>query len=230
MDAAVAGARLDPLVKREDRVKPVARPALRGVSHQYAALAALAAGVVLVALADGSLARFAAAVFAVSVVLMFGVSALYHRITWRPRPRRWMARADHASIYLLIAGTYTPFCLLALDGPWRITLLAIIWSGAFVATAIKFAWVEAPKALGAAVAVLLGWVGLVTLPQLIGRIGVAPTTLLIVGGALYTVGALVYALRRPNPSQLVFGYHEVFHAFVVAAVACHYTGVTIYLA
>ena len=212
------------------RAKPAARPTLRGVSHQYAFVAAVAAGVVLIVLADGALARVAGAAFAVTVALMFGVSALYHRITWRPRPRRWMARADHASIYLLIAGTYTPFCLLALDGAWRITLLAIVWSGALLATAVKFAWVDAPKALGAAAALVLGWVGIVTLPQLFGQIGVAPATLLIVGGALYTVGALVYALRRPNPNQLVFGYHEVFHALVVAAVACHYVGVTIYLA
>jgi hemolysin III len=210
--------------------KPAVRPTLRGVSHQYAFVVAVCAGVVLVALADGSLARVGAAAFAVTVALMFGVSALYHRVTWRPRPRRWMARADHASIYLLIAGSYTPFCLLALDGAWRISVFAIVWSGALVAIAVKFAWVEAPKALGAAVAVLLGWVGVVTLPQLIGRIGVAPTTLLIVGGGLYTAGALVYAFRRPNPSPRVFGYHEIFHALVVAAVACQYVGVMLYLA
>ena len=215
---------------RATRVKPAARPTLRGVSHQYAFLLAVGAGVVLVVLANGALARVAAAAFAVTVALMFGVSAVYHRVTWRPRPRRWMARADHAAIYLLIAGTYTPFCLLALGGAWRITLLTIVWSGALVAIVFKFAWVDAPKALGAVTAMLLGWVGVVTLPQLIGRIGVAPTTLLIVGGALYTVGALVYAFRRPNPSPRVFGYHEIFHAFVVAAVACHYVGVTLYLA
>jgi hemolysin III len=216
-------------VKRTARPKPAARPTLRGVSHQYAFVAALAAGVVLVVLADGSRARAAAAAFATTVALMFGVSAVYHRVTWRPRPRRWMARADHASIYLLIAGTYTPFALLALEGAWRIAVLAIVWAGAAVAIALKFAWVEAPKALGAATAILLGWVGVVTLPQLIGRIGVAPTALLIVGGGLYTVGALVYAFRRPNPAPRVFGYHEIFHAFVVAAVACHYVGVSIYL-
>jgi hemolysin III len=136
-----------------------------------------------------------------------------------------MARADHAAIYLLIAGTYTPFCLLALDGAWRITVFTIVWSGALVAIAVKFAWVEAPKALGAAVAVLLGWLGVVTLPQLIGRIGVAPTTLLIVGGGLYTAGALVYAFRRPNPSPRVFGYHEIFHALVVVAALTHYVAV-----
>jgi hemolysin III len=214
---------------RGPRPKPAARPTLRGVSHQYAFVAAVAAGVVLVVLADGSRARAAAAAFAATVALMFGVSAVYHRVTWRPRPRRWMARADHASIYLLIAGTYTPFALLALEGAWRIAVLAIVWAGAAVAIAFKFAWVEAPKALGATTAILLGWVGVVTLPQLIGRIGVAPTALLIVGGGLYTVGALVYAFRRPNPAPRVFGYHEIFHAFVVAAVACHYVGVSIYL-
>jgi hemolysin III len=214
---------------RAERVKPAVRPTLRGVSHQYACFFAVGAGAVLIALADGTLARIGAAAFAVAVALMFGVSAVYHRVTWRPRPRRWMARADHAAIYLLIAGTYTPFGLLALDGTWRVTVLAIIWTGALAAIAFKFAWVDAPKFLAAVTAMLLGWVGIVTLPQLIDQIGVAPFTLLLVGGALYTVGALVYAFRRPNPSPRVFGYHEIFHAFVVAAVACHYVGVSIYL-
>jgi hemolysin III len=217
-------------VTRAARVKPAVRPTLRGVSHQYAFLLAVAAGVVLVVLADGALARVGAAAFAVAVALMFGVSAVYHRVTWRPRPRRWMARADHAAIFVLIAGTYTPFALVALSGAWRISVLVVIWSGALLATAFKFAWVDAPKALAAVIAVLLGWAGVAAMPQIIARIGIAPTTLLIAGGAFYTVGALVYAFRRPNPSPRVFGYHEIFHAFVVAAVACHYVGVTIYLA
>jgi hemolysin III len=206
-----------------------ARPRLRGVSHEYAFFASIVAGFVLVLGAPTALARFAAIVFASSVAAMFGVSAVYHRVTWRPRPRRWLARADHATIYLLIAGTYTPFALLSLDGAWRVTVLAVVWSGALIATVIKVAWVTAPKALAAAAALVLGWVGIVALPQLVGNLGVGGATLLLAGGVLYTAGAVVYALRRPNPVPRVFGYHEVFHALVVAAVACHYVSVGVFV-
>jgi hemolysin III len=206
-----------------------ARPRLRGVSHEYAFFASVAAGVLLVLAAPTALARFAAIVFASSVAAMFGVSAVYHRVTWRPRPRRWLARADHATIYLLIAGTYTPFALLSLDGAWRVAVLAVVWSGALIATVVKVAWVTAPKALAAATALVLGWVGIVALPQLVGNLGVGGATLLLAGGAFYTAGAVVYALRRPNPVPRVFGYHEVFHALVVAAVACHYVSVGVFV-
>jgi hemolysin III len=206
-----------------------ARPRLRGVSHEYAFFASIAAGFVLVLGAPTALARFAAIVFASSVAAMFGVSAVYHRVTWRPRPRRWLARADHATIYLLIAGTYTPFALVSLDGAWRVAVLAVVWSGALIATVIKVAWVTAPKVLAAATALVLGWVGIVALPQLVGNLGVGGATLLLAGGVLYTAGAVVYALRRPNPVPGVFGYHEVFHALVVAAVACHYVSVGVFV-
>jgi hemolysin III len=160
---------------------------------------------------------------------MFGVSALYHRVTWRPRPRRWLARVDHASIYLLIAGTYTPFALLALDGAWRVVVLAIVWAGALVATVVKVAWVDAPKVAAAATGLVLGWVGVVALPQLVDTTGAGGTTLILAGGVLYTAGAIVYALRRPDPVPRVFGYHELFHALVVAAVACHYVAVGVFV-
>ena len=201
------------------------------ITHLIGSVLALAGASVVITLAaqrGGATRITAVAIYGAMLFILYLSSTLYHSL--RGKAKRVFHVFDHCSIYLLIAGTYTPFCLLALDGAWRITLLAIVWSGALLATAVKFAWVDAPKALGAAAAVVLGWVGIVTLPQLFGQIGVAPATLLIVGGALYTVGALVYALRRPNPNQLVFGYHEVFHALVVAAVACHYVGVTIYLA
>jgi hemolysin III len=205
------------------------RPRLRGVSHEYAFLASVAAGLLLVLTAHTALARFASIVFAASVTAMFGVSAAYHRITWRPRPRRWMARADHVSIYLLIAGTYTPFGLLALDGGWSVAVLAVVWGGALAAIVVKVAWVSAPKALAAATGLVLGWVGIVALPQLVDEVGVGGTALLLAGGLLYTAGAVVYALRRPNPAPGVFGYHEVFHALVVAAVACHYVSVGVFV-
>jgi hemolysin III len=205
------------------------RPRLRGVLHQYAFFAALVAGVPLVATAPTPSARFAATAFATSVAAMFGVSAVYHRVTWRPRPRAWMARVDHATIYLLIAGTYTPYALLALSGAWRIGVLAVVWSGAAAAIVLKFAWVDAPKGLAAAVGVALGWAGVVALPKLMEHVGAAATVLVLAGGALYTAGAVVYALRRPDPVPAVFGYHELFHALVVAGVACHYASVAFFV-
>jgi hemolysin III len=205
------------------------RPALRGALHEWAFFASLPVGVLLVFTAPTALARGAATVFASAVAVMFGVSALYHRVTWRPRPRRWLARVDHASIYLLIAGTYTPFALLALDGAWRVAVLTIVWAGALVATVVKVAWVDAPKVAAAATGLVLGWVGVVALPQLVDRTGAGGTTLILAGGVLYTAGAIVYALRRPDPAPRVFGYHELFHALVVAAVACHYVAVGVFV-
>jgi hemolysin III len=205
------------------------RPRLRGVLHQYAFFASLLAGVPLVATAPTTSARFAATAFAASVAAMFGVSAVYHRVTWRPRPRAWMARVDHATIYLLIAGTYTPYALLALSGAWRVVVLAVVWSGAAAAIVLKFAWVDAPKALAAALGVALGWAGVVALPKLMEEVGATATVLVVAGGGLYTAGAVVYALRRPDPLPAVFGYHELFHALVVAGVACHYASVAFFV-
>jgi hemolysin III len=167
------------------------------------------------------------AIFGAAMATMFGVSALYHRVTWRPRARRWMRRLDHAAIYLLIAGTYTPFGLLALSGAWRWTVLPIVWGGALFAVVFKLVWVESPKWASALIAVSLGWIGIVALPQLWDHAGAAGIVLLGVGGALYTAGAVVYARRRPDPAPAVFGYHELFHALVIAAAACQYTAVAL---
>jgi hemolysin III len=205
------------------------RPRLRGVSHQYAFFVSLVLGAVLVAIADGAGRRAAAGVFAAALATMFGVSALYHRITWEPRARRWMRRLDHAAIYLLIAGTYTPFALIALDGAWRWTILPLVWGGALVAIALKLAWTEAPKWLSVVIGIGLGWVGIVALPELWSYTGPSGVALLTIGGVLYTAGALVYARQRPDPVPMVFGYHEVFHALVVAAAACQYTAVALFL-
>jgi hemolysin III len=205
------------------------RPRLRGVSHQYAFFVSLVLGAVLVAIADGAGRRAAAGVFAAALATMFGVSALYHRITWEPSARRWMRRLDHAAIYLLIAGTYTPFALIALDGAWRWTILPLVWGGALVAIALKLAWTEAPKWLSVAIGIGLGWVGIVALPELWSYTGPSGVALLTIGGVLYTAGALVYARQRPDPVPMVFGYHEVFHAFVVAAAACQYAAVALFL-
>jgi hemolysin III len=205
------------------------RPRLRGVFHQYAFFVALALGAALVVAADGATARVSALVFAASVAAMLGASALYHRVVWSPRPRRWMRRLDHAAIFLLIAGTYTPFGLLALDGAWRVTVLAIVWSGALVAIVLRVAWIDAPRWVAAVFGLVLGWVGVVALPEIYGGVGLTPLTLAAVGGLLYTAGALVYALRRPDPVPAVFGYHEVFHALVIAAAACQYVAVALFV-
>jgi len=206
-----------------------ARPRLRGVSHQYAFFAALAFGALLVVGASGASERAAAAVFAGALAAMFGVSALYHRVTWRPRTRRWMRRLDHAAIFLLIAGTYTPFGLLALSGAWRWTVLPIVWGGALAAIVLKLAWVDGPQWLTAALGIALGWAGVVALPQLVEHAGWAGIALLGAGGLLYTGGAVVYAMRRPDPVPAVFGYHELFHALVIAAAACQYAAVALVL-
>lgn len=206
------------------------RPRLRGVSHQYAFFVSLVFGALLVAVADGAGRRVAAAVFAFGLATMFGVSALYHRVRWQPRARRWMRRLDHAAIYLLIAATYTTFALLALDGAWRWTILPIAWGGAVAAIALKLAWTQAPKWLAAAIALALGWVGVVALPQLWSYTGPAGVTLLAIGGVLYTAGAVIYARQRPDPVPMVFGYHELFHALVIAAAACQYVAVALSVA
>src|SRR5437016_5142504 len=166
--------------------------------------------------------RAVAAVFAGSVAACFGASALYHRVTWTPRARLWMRRVDHAGVYLLIAGTYTPVSLLVLGGAWRPAVLSIVWLGAGAAVALKFAWVAAPKWLAAVIGIALGWVAVLALPELVSRLNPVAVALLLVGGVAYTVGAVVYACRRPDPAPAVFGYHELFHALTVFAVACQY--------
>jgi hemolysin III len=205
----------------------LARPRLRGVSHQWGFVAAIPAGILLVLAADEPRERVAAAVFAASVALMFGASALYHRVTWTPARRLWMRRLDHLGIYGLIAGTYTPFGLLALDGAWRVGVLAVVWGGTLTAVALKLVWPSGPKWTAAVAAVTLGWVGVVALPKLAAGAGPTPMILALAGGLLYTAGAFVYAFRRPNPAPTVFGYHEVFHALVVLAVALQYGAVAV---
>jgi hemolysin III len=205
------------------------RPRLRGVFHQYAFVAALAAGAALVAYAESPRARVATAVYAVALATMFGISALYHRVEWRSaETRRLMRRLDHSAIPLLIAGTYTPFALLALDGALADVILLVVWAGAAASLLFNIFWVDAPTWVTALVFVALGWVGVATVPQLIS-VGAAPALLVLLGGALYTIGAVTYALRRPNPLPLVFGYHEIFHLLVVAAAAAHYVAIAAFV-
>jgi hemolysin III len=200
-----------------------ARPTWRGLTHQWAFFAAVVAGAVIVVLAPDGRARLALSIYAATVMGLFGVSALYHRIPWRSAvARAWMRRADHAMIFLVIAGTYTPFALLVLKGSMATAILVTVWAGAAVGIVLKLVWIHAPKWLAAGAYVALGWVAVAAFPQLLERAGVMATVLLAVGGLLYTAGAVVYALRRPDPVPAVFGYHEVFHALVIAAAALQF--------
>jgi hemolysin III len=202
-------------------VEPV-KPRLRGVSHQYAFFVSLACGVGLILAASGGRARLAASIYAVAVSALLGTSALYHRVTWRPRARRWMKRLDHSMIFVLIAGTYTPVALLALKGPLSTAILIALWAGALGGVVFKLVWIDAPKWLFAGVYVVLGLITAAVfgeLPAAIGWLGVAG---LATGGLLYLVGAVIYASGRPDPAPKVFGYHEIFHALVITAAALHY--------
>jgi hemolysin III len=205
------------------------KPRLRGLSHEIAFFLVLPLGAAINFEVHTPRGRVSAIVFAASVAAMFGASSLYHRVSWSPRRRRWMRRLDHAGIYALIAGTYTPFGLLVLHGAWSVVVLAIVWSGAAAAVALKFLWVEAPTWLSALIGVGLGWVGVVVFPQLLAQIGLGPSLLILAGGLAYTAGAVIYALRRPDPFPTVFGFHELFHACVIVAVACQYAAVAFYV-
>ena len=195
------------------------KPLLRGVSHEVAAAFAAAGWLALVRAAPGPRAAFAAAVYGLALTAQFGVSALYHRPAWGTRARLVMRRLDHAAIFLLIAGTYTPVSLLLPGGR---LLLALVWAGALVGMILSVLWPLAPKWLMAALAVALGWAVVPMLPSLRAAIGAGGLALLLAGGVAYTVGAFVYASRRPDPFPRVFGYHEVFHALVIVAAVCHY--------
>ena len=188
--------------------------------HHYAFYASLVAGALLVAAAP-SRWTLVAFIYGASLSALLGVSALYHRVTWSVAWRRRMGRLDHSMINVLIAGTYTPFGIVAVSG----TLLAIIWVGALVNIVLHVLWLDAPKWLSAITYVALGWVGVAALPSLVVTAGWAPTALLAAGGLVYSAGAIVYAMRRPDPVPTVFGYHEVFHALVVGGVAAHYAAV-----
>jgi hemolysin III len=179
--------------------------------------------------AVGTRRRVAAALFAGSVAACFGASALYHRVTWTPRVRLWMRRVDHAGVYVLIAGTYTPVSLLALTGTMRVVVLIIVWAGAAAAIVLKFVWVAAPKWLSAVIGIALGWVAVLALPQLIMRLDPVALMLLLAGGLAYTVGAVVYARRWPDPLPSVFGYHELFHALTIVAAACQYVAIAFFI-
>jgi len=205
------------------------KPRLRGVSHEWAFFVSLGAGAALVAAAPTARATLAVAIYAASLSALLGVSALYHRVTWRrPGARRWMRRLDHSMIFLLIAGTTTPFAVLVLEGPWARALLIAVWAGAAAGIVVELIWVDAPKWVTTMVYLSVGWIGVLGFPGIVVSAGVGAGALIAAGGALYTTGAIVYARQRPDPNPAVFGYHEIFHLLVIAAAAAHFAAVAIY--
>jgi hemolysin III len=203
------------------------KPRWRGRIHQVAFFVSVPAAIVLVTLAEGRAARIAAGIYALSLVAVFGASAAYHRGEWTPKALRRMKRLDHSMIFVLIAGSYTPIALLILHGPWSIVILSVVWAGAVSGITLKLIRIDGFSVLTAALYMAMGWFALVALPQLLHEMPSPALVLTIVGGLLYTVGAIVFAIRRPNPSPSVFGYHEIWHAFMVAAAACHFAMVAI---
>jgi hemolysin III len=203
-------------------------PRLRGVFHAAALGVACVVGALFVSAADGPRVP-AAAIFAASVVAMLTASALYHRVDWSPRIRPWMRRLDYIGIYVLIAGTYTCVGLVSLDGPLRWSVLGIVWGAAVAAALTKLCWIGAPDWLSSVLAIALGWIGVAALPQLLREAGVAAVTLLVLGGLAYTAGAVVYARQKPDPIPAVFGYHEVFHALTLVALACQYVAIAFFV-
>jgi hemolysin III len=209
---------------REQAADVVARvkPRLRGVIHEYAFFAAVALGALLIVRANGGREVAAVAIYAAGICGLFGVSALYHRVTWRPQARAWMRRLDHSMIFVFIAASFTPFALLVLDGTLAVTILAVVWGGALAGVAFSLLWVGAPKWLTAIVYVALGMVAVVTVPEMWQTLGWLPVAGVAMGGLLYTAGAVIYATERPDPVPAVYGYHELFHTLVTGAAAMHY--------
>jgi hemolysin III len=211
-----------PAARRPPPNAPTARvkPRLRGVSHEIAAFLSLPVVIGLIASARGKAALAGAVTYGVTLFLVFAVSAVYHRPTWTPRRRNVLGRIDQAAIFLLIAGTYTPFCLLLGHLRGRL-LLGAVWTATLAGVVLALLWDKAPKRTMAAIYVTLGWFVLPILPAIHAAIHAGPFLLLMAGGVLYTVGAAVYAFRRPDPFPAVFGYHEIFHLLVVGGAACH---------
>lgn len=216
-----------------DAVSDVARvvkPKLRGWLHAATFPMSVLAGIVLVVVAPTIEAKVSSAVFVVTAALLFGVSAIYHRGHWTPRVAAVLRRLDHANIFLIIAGTYTPFTILLLDRTNATILLSIVWAGALVGIAFRILWLGAPRWLYVPVYVALGWAAAFWLPDFFGSGPVTVGILIVCGGLLYSAGAIIYALKRPNPSPRWFGFHEVFHSFTIAGFTAHFVGLSIALA
>ena len=226
----VVRAGLDKVGETLDELKP----RLRGWLHLGTAPLALAAGIVLICLSPTAGTKVGSALFAGSALLLFGVSALYHTRTWSPRVWRFLRRFDHANIFLLIAGSYTPFSIILLEGTARTLLLSVVWTGAILGVLFRVFWNDAPRWLYTPIYIALGWAAVFFIPAFYDGaislglgVGIAVFVLVITGGALYTFGGVVYGFKRPNPWPRTFGFHEVFHGFTVAAFTTHYVGVSL---
>jgi hemolysin III len=224
MHPAAATARLGEHVR--DALEE-AKPHLRGWIHAVTAPLALAAGLVLVVLSPTSTTRVGSAIFATTAMVLFTVSAIYHRGNWSPKVWLFLRRFDHANIFLLIAGSYTPFTLLLLEGQKQVVLLSVVWTGAILGVLFRVFWAHAPRWLYTPIYIALGWAAVFFLPDFVDNSGAVVLALIVVGGLLYTVGGVVYGLKRPNPSPRWFGFHEVFHTLTIAAFVTHYVGVSI---
>ena len=210
------------------------KPRLRGWLHLSITPLTLAAGIVLVVLSPTAATRIGSALFAGSALLLFGVSAIYHTGTWSPRTWAVLRRLDHANIFLLIAGSYTPFSLILLEGTERVVLLSVAWSGAFLGVLFRVLWTDAPRWLYTPIYIALGWAAVFFTPgffrgatELGMGVGTAIFVLIVTGGALYTLGGIVYGFQRPNPWPRWFGFHEVFHTFTILAFVSHYVGISL---
>ncbi|KRF13859.1 DNA-binding protein [Nocardioides sp. Soil797] len=232
LDAAVDRAQ-DAVDRAQDKLAEV-KPKLRGWIHAVTAPLALAAGIVLFVLSPTSGTRIGSAVFALSALVLFTVSAIYHRGTWSPRTWAFLRRFDHANIFVLIAGSYTPFAFLFLEGSARTTLLAVVWSAAILGVVFRVFWTDAPRWLYTPMYIALGWTAVFFFPQFMdgadrfsAGISIAVLVLVATGGVLYTLGGVVYGFKRPDPAPRWFGFHEVFHTFTILAFVTHYVGVSL---
>ncbi|MEY4039587.1 MAG: hypothetical protein RLZZ52_455 [Actinomycetota bacterium] len=214
-----------PLLDDAEAHPPVdVKPTWRGWIHAGTFPLTIAAGIVLIVLADGPAAKWSSAVFMLTSMMLFGISALYHRFNWKPRTKVMLKRFDHANIFLLIAGTYTPLAVLALPPSKGMLLLVMVWGGTLLGIAFRVFWVHAPRWLYVALYILLGWASVMYIVDLL-QANLAMMVLVVVGGLAYTAGAVIYGLKKPNPIPGVFGFHEIFHTLTVVAFMCHWTAI-----
>jgi len=213
-----------PLSQVSGQVEPETKPTWRGWIHTGVLPLAIAGGIVLIVVADGLVAKVAAAVFFAGSVLLFGTSAIYHRFNWSPKVKLALKRFDHANIFLLIAGSYTPITLLALPQNKGLILIIAIWAVALMGIGFRVFWISAPRWLYVVIYIAMGWAAVVYLPEFL-EANLAMMLLILIGGLLYTLGAVFYAMKRPNPFPGHFGFHEIFHTFTVLAFMCHWVAV-----
>lgn len=211
-----------------EKIKAV-KPKFRGVSHEWSFFLCLGLGISLLVIADTPRKLLAVGIYSLSLCALFGTSALYHRVNWKTsKARMLMRRLDHSMIFLLIAGTVTPFCLLTMEGTWATAILIAVWTGAIIGIIIELIWTGSPKWVSVLIYLAVGWIGAIAFPHIVGSAGIGAGLLIATGGILYTLGAVVYATQRPDPNPTYFGYHEVFHVFVIGAAGTHFAAIALF--